>query len=481
MSRNPTRLRQQRLWRAVTLALSLTGVLQGGCRPTETERELPPIIFISLDTFRWDALGAVRDDLPSLTPNLDRFAADSVLLTKALVPMPFTLSSHMSMFTGLYPQVHRVTTPKDSLTDGIQTLSEILQQAGYRTIGRITNDWLKAEFGFGRGFEDYERLPHRLTYSDRVNASAAEALSSAAEDPRPLFLFLHYMDAHSDFFQQGRNRLPYFSPERFRSDQDAVSQDAFCDDQGRCATQFLLEADREGRTIPTEQVEVLRRLYASGIRYLDHDLGELFDLLKAQGLYDRALIVLTSDHGEEFQEHGKFLHSQIYDESVRVDLLLKLPHQRLAGNRIDSQVEAIDLLPTILDLAGLQSSNTIQGRSLLPLIHGNSVAERGALSQNKLNRARFAMRTDDYKIIRDFKAGTEEVYDLREDPGETTNLAQSDPELTARLRGQLEALVKANRKLARELNPEDAPEKATDESILTEEERQRLEALGYIQ
>ncbi len=481
MSRYPTRLRQQRLWRAATLVLSLTGLLLGGCRPAETERELPPILFISLDTLRWDALGAVRDAPTSLTPNLDRFAADSVLLSKAVVPMPFTLSSHMSMFTGLYPQVHRVTTPKDSLTSGIQTLSEILQQAGYRTIGRVTNDWLKAEFGFGRGFEDYERLPHRLTYSDRVNASAAEALASAAEDPRPLFLFLHYMDAHSDFFQQGRNRLPYYSPPVFREKQDAASQVVFCDDQGRCATQFLLEADREGRTIPEKQVETLRSLYESGVQYLDRDLGKLFDLLKEKGLYDKALIVVTSDHGEEFQEHGKFLHSQIYDESVRVGLLLKLPNQDLAGTRVDSQIEIVDLLPTLLDLVGLQGSNPVQGRSLVPLMQGETFSDSAALSQNKLNRARFALRTENYKIIHDLKAGTEEVYDLRKDPGETTNLAESRPELTARLRRQLREFVKANRELARELNPEDAPETATGQSVLTKEERERLEALGYIQ
>ena len=296
-------------------------------------------------------------------------------------------------------------------------MSEILQEAGYRTTGRVTNDWLKAEFGFGRGFEDYQRLPHRLIYSDRVNASAAEALAAAAEDARPLFLFLHYMDAHSDFFQQGRNRLPYYSPARFRDDLGTVEKDAFCDDQGRCATQFLLEADREGRVVPDAHVASLRRLYESGVRYLDRDLGKLFSLLEEQGLYDRSLIVLTSDHGEEFQEHGKFLHSQIYDESVRVDLLLKLPRQHLAGTRIDTQIEIVDLLPTVLDLIGLQASHPLQGRSLVPLIQGDPFTERAALSQNKLNRMRFAMRTDDYKIIHDLKAGTEEVYDLQPGSG----------------------------------------------------------------
>ena len=117
--------------------------------------------------------------------------------------------------------------------------------------------------------------------------------------------------------------------------------------------------------------------------------------------------MLTSDHGEEFQEHGKFLRSQIYHESVRVDLLLKLPRQHLAGTRIDTQIEIVDLLPTVLDLIGLQASHPLQGRSLVPLIQGDPFTERAALSQNKLNRRRFAMRTDDYKIIHDLKAGTE--------------------------------------------------------------------------
>lgn len=469
------------LSRWVLSALVLCAVSLLGCGTGARQHELPPIIFISLDTLRWDALGPTRDSPDSLTPNLDRLAADSVLLSNAVVPMPFTLVSHMSMFTGLHPQVHRVTTPKDTLSEGIRTLSEVLLGAGYRTIGRVTNDWLKAEFGFGRGFEDYERIPHRLTYSDRVNASATEILGSSPDDTRPLFLFLHYMDAHSDFFQQGRNRLPYYSPKGFRGADVKLDPEAFCDAQGRCATQFLLEADREGRTIPAAQVEVLRHLYESGVRYLDRDLGDLFDLLEEVGLYDDALIVLTSDHGEEFQEHGRFLHSQIYDESVRVVMLFKLPGQRLAGTRIDSQIEITDLLPTLLDLVGLPTPTPTQGRSLVPLMQGEELASGTALSQNKLNRMRFALRTDDHKIIRDLKNETEEVYDLRRDPGETTNLADSEPELAARLREQLEARLKANRKLARELHPETTGEETPGDSLLTEEERERLEALGYIQ
>jgi choline-sulfatase len=471
----------QRPQRLATWALGLAVLLLGACRAGQQDREPPSIIFISLDTWRWDALGILRHDESSLTPNIDRLAADSVLLSQAVVPMPFTLPSHMSMFTGLYPQVHRVATAQNSLSTSIQTLPEILAQAGYRTVGRVTNDWLKAEFGFGRGFEDYQRLPHRLTYSERVNASAAEALASAGGDDRPLFLFLHYMDAHSDFFQQGRNRLPYYAPERFRDPGEAVDPAAFCDEQGRCATQFLLEADREGRILPREDLATLRRLYESGIRYLDHDLGTLFDLLRQHNLYDDSLIVLTSDHGEEFQEHGKLLHSQIYDESVRVVVLLKLPDQRLAGTQIDSQVEIIDLQPTLLDLAGLRSPEKIQGRSLVPLIRGEALAERGALSQNKLNRMRYALRTESHKIIRDLETGSEEVYDLQRDPGETSNLAESDPELARRLRQRLEAAVSTNRLLAKELDLEVAPQGITAGSLLSEEEQERLRALGYIQ
>ena len=289
------------------------------------------------------------------------------------------------------------------------------------------------------------------------------------------------MDAHSDFFQQGRNRLPYYSPARFRDPEVGVSQEDFCDEQGRCATQFLLEVDREGRRIPAEQVAVLRSLYESGIRYLDRDLGRLFGFLQEQGLYDESIIVVTSDHGEEFQEHGKFLHSQIYDESVRVDLILKLPHQDLAGTEIDAQVEVLDLLPTLLELVGLQSSNPIQGRSLVPLLRGGELDESAALSQNKLNRMRFALRTPSHKIIHDLKQGVEEVYDLREDPGETTNLAATRPELAARLRKQLKEKVKSNRHWAQELGSDDDESTPTDESVLTKEERERLQALGYIQ
>jgi arylsulfatase A-like enzyme len=191
--------------------------------------------------------------------------------------------------------------------------------------------------------------------------------------------------------------------------------------------------------------------------------------------------VLTSDHGEEFQEHGKFLHSQIYDESVRVDLILKLPDQELAGTEIDTQVEVLDLLPTILELAGLQGSNAVQGRSLVPLLRGGELEESAALSQNKLNRMRFALRTPTHKIIHDLKQGVDEVYDLRVDPGEKNNLATRHPELAARLRKQLKDKVKSNRRWAEELGSDEEAATTTEDSVLTEEERERLQALGYIQ
>ncbi|MEM7480143.1 MAG: sulfatase [Acidobacteriota bacterium] len=435
-----------------------------------------PLIFISLDTFRADALGVQRRGRPSISPALDRFAEDAVIFRHAVAPMPFTLPSHITMFTGVQPGVHRVTTEKDRLSTALRTLPEILQAAGYRTDGRVTNDWLKADFGFARGFDSYDRIPHRLTYADRLNREALGLLPKSKKNASgPFFLFLHYMDPHSDFTHVGRNRLPYWSPEEVREEL-AFGDDAFCDAENRCATAYLLSADRENRPVPEEELIALKDLYEAGIRGLDAELGDLFDELRRRGLYDPALIVVTSDHGEEFREHGRFLHSQVYEESVAVPLLIKLPGSRRAGQQVRPVVRLSDLLPTLTELLGLPTPPHVQGQSLVPLIEEGPWQGLPALSQDKLVRSRFGLRTRSHKLIYEFKTGAAELYDLRTDPGERNNLAQEQPELTERMTSRLRAEVRDGRLRAKELPVVEVE----GDSQLTAEERERLRSLGYL-
>jgi arylsulfatase A-like enzyme len=467
-----------------TTVLPLALAACPGTRPQAAAgaSSLPPVIVISFDTARADAFGALSGETPSLTPRLDELAADSVVFENAFVQAPHTLISHMSLFTSVYPDVHGVKPEQDPLPAAITTLPQILDRAGYHTVGRTTSEWLKPEFGFGRGFDDYEVLPHRSTYAPRVNAAALDLVNAHDASDGPLFLFLHYYDLHSDFDNgAAANKLPYFSPEEYRR-RLGLSGDGgeFCDDAGHCNTAYLLAADRERRRLPRSELDAIHDLYRSAVPYLDFHMGELLDELRRAGLYEEALIVVTSDHGEEFREHGRFIHSQPYDETTRVPLFVKLPHSSKAGTRIRRIAESVDVVPTILEVLDLPTPRHTQGESLLGLMRGSGERRKSAVaSQDTVNLRRYALRTDALKVIVDLGVGRRELYDLVDDPGERHDLAAERPILAAELEERLKRLVRSNRALGAQLDTDMNGEDG-GEGLLSDEERERLKALGYL-
>ncbi len=450
------------------LALPACALLAAACGPPR-----PDILLLSLDTLRRDAVGVYAPGRPSSTPNLDAFAAGAVRFARAFVPLPFTLPSHMSLFTGVHPDVHGVWHRHARLSPRLQTLPERLRGAGYATLGVVTNAWMKEEYGFGRGFDHYERLEPGSFYAERVNQRALELLDGRGDDPRPVFLFLHYLDAHSDW-----QILPYDSPPRFQAGLDlARAEREFCaPEAGSCATRFLLRADRARQELPPALLAKLHALYGRGVRYLDDELGRLFAALDARGFLDPALVVVSSDHGEEFREHGRFGHAQTYDETIAVPLLIRFPRGRHAGRVVEEVVETLDLLPTLADTLGLPPPEPAQGESLLPLLRGSGPAAAFALSRDKDVRTRYALRTGGFKLIYDPASASAELYDLANDPGETRNRAGEDPARVEALGRQLEGLVRANAELARGF-----PALESAESVLSPEEEQQLQEIGYLE
>jgi arylsulfatase A-like enzyme len=382
----------------------------------------------------------------------------------------------MSMVTSTYPDVHGVKPDQRTLPESLPTLGQILEGEGYHGIGLVTSEWLKPDFGFDRGFVEYELLPHRLTYAARVNEAALRRMAGNAG---PLFVFLHYYDLHSDFDHgPARNKFPYYATPRDRRHL-AVSDDGreFCDAEGRCNTQYLMAADRERRELPQEKIELIHGLYRAAMPRLDAEMGELFERLKATGRYDRSLIIVTSDHGEEFREHGRFIHSQPYDETTGVPLFVKLPGSEHAGSRVPSVVETIDIMPTVLEYLGLPVPPTAQGESLLPLLApAGELAKNAVLSQDTINMNRYGLRTDDLKLILDLSSGRRELYDLHADPKELVNLEASRIETADRLEARLRDLVQSNR----ELHDRYGATGWDDPDVLSDEERERLKALGYV-
>jgi arylsulfatase A-like enzyme len=230
--------------------------------------------------------------------------------------------------------------------------------------------------------------------------------------------------------------------------------------------------------MPKEDIEKLVWLYRAGIRAFDEDMGKFFSFLKEKGIYDRSLIIITSDHGEEFREHGRFIHSQTYDETIAVPLLVKFPNNEYSGSVIDEGlIESIDLLPTIVHYLGISEPSYVQGQSLLPLIEGESSGKKFVLSQNQNERRRFALRSTQYKLIFDYDSQEAELYDLAADRGEQVNLAEQAPERMAELLASLTQRIEDNRLLRTAL----ATDGHRKTNVLSDAELERLRSLGYLQ
>ncbi len=476
------------LFLTAMVIVQASGFVVLGCSGSGSDTPPTLIVLISLDTLRWDHVGKMipwNDEKESLTPSLDLFAEDSIDFSPAVTPMAFTLPAHMTMFTGLHPVAHGVSDEASSLSERIETLPEILGEQGYRTVGVYSSEWLKAKFGFGRGFDQYWPVDG-LTVGSQIRERVIKVLRQQVDSKDPLFLFLHYYDVHSDWAGGHNNRLPYFTPPDF-GDSPLVDPESFCVESD-CATSFLLRLNRTKQPLAEGEMEKLKELYAAGVEYLDFELGRVLNDLRLAGLYDDALIIITADHGEEFREHGMFLHDRTYEETLRVPLLIKFPGNRRGGLKADGLFDLSDLLPTILESAGVTGPEYIQGRSLGAAAAGflpkswrvvlgleAGFGDRIVLSQNKLKRDIYTARSRRYKLLKSFSGKESEFYDLRSDPGEKRNLSAEQLPQQLALERHLDRLMRESQALAEELG-----ELSVAEALLNEEEQERLRALGYM-
>ena len=448
-------------------------LLVASCSGPSTGRP-PDVLLISLDTLRADRLDARRDDGSPEMPNLVALERESIRFTNCVAPMAFTLPSHMTMMTGMSPESHAVVDEGSRLAPSVPVLAELLQRHGYRTFGLYSSPWLKPDFGFGRGFDDYQEVPYGLTCADRIDARVEAEIAAARSDSRPLFLFAHFFDAHSDFDADG-NRLSYYSPPEYRSDLGNVDA-ALCDAKDRCATANLLFADREHRAVPADQIRIHFELYRRGVRYLDAELGRLFETLRRTGFWSRAVVIVVSDHGEEFREHGKFIHSQVYPEDLRVPLLVRLPQGRDGGRVDDRLVGLEDLAPTLLARLRIPAPATVQGRDLLTAASG-SPADAIEVGEDKLVRTRYSLRTPGELLIWDFADRSLRLYDRLHDPGATHDIAAERPEAARLLRRRLFAELRRLR-AERVAAPGASP---GSPDVFEAHERAVLKSLGYLQ
>lgn len=428
------------------------------------DREPVGFVLISIDTLRADHLGAYGYPLDT-SPFFDAFAARGTLFENAKVQLPGTLPSHMSIFTGLYPAEHgvyppsrRTSTSASVLSREIPTLPELFQRAGYRTAAFSEGGYVAGVYGFSRGFD---------VYDDAVKAKpggAAETVRRALEFVEGLrrdekfFIFLHTYEVHD----------PYMAPEGYASWTGPVPGDWE-------PTGFNLEAASMGKLeLAERQLEYFISLYDASIRFVDDQLRRFAEALWEKDFEGDVWVVITSDHGEEFMEHQKLAHGQVYDENLHVPLLIRRLGQR-RGSRVSSLVESVDIAPTLLELAGIETAGiAMSGRSLVPALSDDGFEVRTlayAESPNPPARTIYQQREDGlYQFLLRGEAPRlrRELFNLSEDPHAVRNLADQRRILLRELESKLELYdVEARAEAGK-----------TD---LTEEQAERLRALGYLQ
>lgn len=431
--------------RRLPSCLLVAGLL-AGCggerarEPAAAARAVPPgtnLVLISIDSLRPDHLGAYG--YRRLTsPHLDRLAREGIVFERAWSTTTWTLPAHLSMLSSLVPPVHNVRRTNERVSEKVELLPERLAQAGYRSAAVVSGLFLDRRYGFDQGWEVYDDRTafaggdlheHENVSSGRVHARALELLDRLQSEP--FFLFLHYFDVHYDY----RPPPPYdrlFDPDYA----GPVS-----------GTHFARDLLRR-RELAARDLEHLVALYDGEIRWVDAWLGRLFAELERRGLGERTLVVVTSDHGEEFLEHRRFGHAQnLYEPTLRVPLLVRLPGGRLGGRRSEVPVSLTDLAPTLAAAAGLPPPSGWMGRDLLPLLEGRGSIAPADLYADLFGRRRALIADGAWKAIleRRYVRGRDqrrarslELFDLARDPGERDDRAAADATRAETLRRRLE-------------------------------------------
>lgn len=439
----------------------------------------PHIILISIDCLRADHLGCYGYR-KNTSPHIDEFARHNFIFKNCYAQAPWTLPSHMSMLTSLYPGSHGIgyRPPHTALPPAAVTLTEWLKNRGYRTKAFVSGHWLAGKYGFDQGFDTYIEKRHRQ-FHDAETQNRYIHRDLKKYKGNKLFMFLHYFDVHSDY-----EKLPYDSPLPYRRMFYPDYNGSFDGGAGDLlATEYLRHVNDNRIKLKEEDLKYIISLYDGGIAYLDRCIAELFTLLKREGLYDNSLIILTSDHGEEFQEHDYMLHSnpRFHQELLHIPLIVKLPANRdHAPAIIMDLVESIDFMPTILDYLKLKNIPGIQGESFLSLVDASSKVER----KNKTYR--FAeCYADNRGVVRQCAAiGTRrwtllnddlsdparyQLFDRFNDPDERFDCISQYPQIAGLLKKEI--LIRISR-------PAAVP--GGEKVPLSDSEKKRLETLGYL-
>jgi arylsulfatase A-like enzyme len=459
----------------------------------------PDVVLVVLDTVRARNLSAYGYKLLT-SPNFDALADGGVLFLDATAPSNWSLPSHASLFTGLYPSVHGAHGESFRLQNGPPTLAETLGRAGWETVIFTANAWISDGLGLTRGFDwsdeswrsvqvgwsmtSLGRVMDRLGIGvqDKGGAIVADHFEHWLEkrplDAPPSFVFLNFLEAHIPYHQVPRESISQFS-KRPWSELRESSLTIMGDQFGGAGVDL-------GAVTPAAT-----EMYDAGVHYSDALLERVVSALRRRGTLDRTLLIVLADHGELLGEHGAFGHGlSLYQEELHVPLLVRYPERVPAGMRVSVPVSTLGVFATVLDLVGVEAKVKPQFPSLLNVIEGRPaggpiVAERfvrgdskaqGAESPLMRQHTRFrAYREDHWKLVEDSEGHTF-LFDLARDPREKDDLASSRPEKIAQLQSEL-----ATWSSAIGLPPLGTANTAVATPELDDAARERLRELGYIE
>jgi arylsulfatase A-like enzyme/Tfp pilus assembly protein PilF len=398
------------------------------------------LLVITLDTTRADSLGVYGGE-GDHTPNLDRLAREGILFKDCVTPVPLTLPAHVSLFTGRTPLAHQVrNNGRYALAPSETTMAERFKAAGFRSYAVIASYVLLGRFGLNQGFDEYDDSLDTYKALNSYNTEIpADVVSSrflgwlADHKDERFFAWVHFYDPHE----------PYRPPAEYRGGA-AASGDP-------------------------------KRLYLGEVEFMDHHVGRILEGLKSLGLGPRTLIVAVGDHGEAFAEHGESGHAIFcYEENIRVPLIIYRETALARRRVVEERVSLTDILPTLLDVFGLETGRGLQGRSFAPVLRpGKDVLQPRPFYLESLygfedwGWAPLSGLIDgDLKFI---SLPRPELYDLRRDPGERENLFEARPGQAKRLQELLASYVSSHTELG-------SPSKRD----MTAEDVRRLRSLGYV-
>jgi arylsulfatase A-like enzyme len=399
--------------------------LPGSCRDCN-------VVLISIDTLRADHLGSYGYTRPT-SPFLDSIAAQNILFEKAFVPRGLTRPSIASMLTSLYPVKSGVRNLQQLLSQEIPTIDSILSAHGYQAASFLSGAIEKAgDLHFAQPFdgEDEENVSRAIGWLEKNQSES-------------MFMWLHLLAPHDD----------YAPPKQY----DRFTQADYSGDYQGGRNQLLWVAKNKIK-LSEEDHQHIVGLYDGEILYTDALLQRIFEALERLDLLERSIVIVVGDHGEDLYQHQYYFQHMysIYDSSLHTPLIMKIPGAPKAM-RIEQIVESIDIAPTILDLIGLPTPAAFNGRSLVPLIEGNSQEEFDYALSELPTREGFgkilSIRTDRWRYVDNpgdnrptgfphhhfYQIEKEELYDLQADPNELTNVVDRYPEVAARLQKQLRA------------------------------------------